>query len=100
MPRNNVWAGDAWSKETRRVSLLFLHPEHSRVASHVQEGIEAGETASPLTNWPSPRRAQHPAKEAAASKSRSAFYRFEIRSPEGGLSPPAISRDESREPSC
>jgi len=38
----NVWAGDAWSKETRRVSLLFLHPEHSRVASHVQEGIEVG----------------------------------------------------------
>jgi len=35
-----VWAGDAWSKETRRASLLFLHPEHSRVASHVQEGIE------------------------------------------------------------
>jgi len=42
MPRNNVWAGDAWSKETRRASLLFLHPEHSRVASHVQEGIEDG----------------------------------------------------------
>lgn len=42
MPRNYVWAGDAWSKETRRVSLLFLHPEHFRVASHVQEGIEDG----------------------------------------------------------
>jgi len=78
----------------------FCIVEHSRVASHVQEGIEAGETASPLTNWPSLRRAPHPAKEAAASKSRSAFYRFEIRSREGGLSPPAISCDESREPSC
>jgi len=78
----------------------FCIVEHSRVASHVQEGIEAGETASPLTNWPSPRRTQQPAKDAAASKSRSAFYRFEIRSHEGGLSPPAISCDESREPSC
>jgi len=65
-----------------------------------KRALRTGATASPLTNWPSPRRAPHPAKEAAASKSRSAFYRLEIRSPEGGLSPPAISCDESLEPSC
>jgi hypothetical protein len=71
-----VWVGHAWSKETRRASLLFLHPEHIPVASHVfQEGIEMGETISPLTNWPSHRRVPRPAKEAASPMNWSAFYR-------------------------